>query len=102
MASSSKWTRARQWAGRPVAVPLRDAAELLHVDLEAIQAAAAALQPFVAADGTPNWSLRAPAAKLTVASNGRSRTDDAAEPPGPARTPRASTGRSASAPSPAR
>ena len=65
MASSSKWTRARQWAGRPVAVTLRDAAELLHVDLEAIQAAAAALQPLVAADGTPNWSLRAPAAKLS-------------------------------------
>jgi hypothetical protein len=43
--------------GRPIAAPLERCAELLGVDLAAIQEAAANVEPYVCADGTRIWSL---------------------------------------------
>jgi hypothetical protein len=43
--------------GRPIAAPLPQCAELLGVDLAAIYAAAANVEPYVCADGTRIWSL---------------------------------------------
>jgi hypothetical protein len=42
---------------RPIAAPLEQCAELLGVDLAAIQAAAAHVEPYVRVDGTKVWSL---------------------------------------------
>jgi len=43
--------------GRPIAAPLQQCAELLGVDLAAIGAAAADVEPYLRADGTQVWSL---------------------------------------------
>ena len=43
--------------GRPIAAPLPQCAELLGVDLAAIQDAAANIEPYLRADGTRVWSL---------------------------------------------
>jgi hypothetical protein len=42
---------------RPIAAPLERCAELLGVDLDAIQEAAAHLEPYLGVDGTKAWSL---------------------------------------------
>jgi hypothetical protein len=42
---------------RPMAAPLEQCAELLGVDLDAIQEAAAHVEPYVRVDGTKVWSL---------------------------------------------
>jgi hypothetical protein len=42
---------------RPIAAPLERCAELLGVDLTAIQEAAAHFEPYVRVDGTKVWSL---------------------------------------------
>jgi hypothetical protein len=42
---------------RPTAAPLECCAELLGVDLTAIQEAAAHVEPYLRADGTKVWSL---------------------------------------------
>jgi hypothetical protein len=43
--------------GRPIAAPLEQCAELLGVDLTAIQEAAAHVEPYLRVDGTRVWSL---------------------------------------------
>ena len=43
--------------GRPIAAPLERCAELLGVDLAAIGAAAAKVEPYLRADGANVWSL---------------------------------------------
>jgi hypothetical protein len=43
--------------GRPIAAPLKQCAELLGVDLAAIQEAAAHVEPYLRVDGTRVWSL---------------------------------------------
>jgi hypothetical protein len=42
---------------RPIAAPLEQCAELLGVDLETIQEAAAFVEPYLRVDGTKVWSL---------------------------------------------
>ena len=42
---------------RPIAAPLERCAELLGVDLATVRRAAAAVEPYVRADGAPVWSL---------------------------------------------
>ena len=42
---------------RPIAAPLERCAELLGVDLEVIQRAAAHVEPYLRVDGTKVWSL---------------------------------------------
>ena len=42
---------------RPIAAPLERCAELLGVGLDAIQEAAAHVEPYVRVDGTKVWSL---------------------------------------------
>ena len=42
---------------RPIAAPLEGCAELLGVDLTAIQEAAAHIEPYPRVDGTRVWSL---------------------------------------------
>jgi hypothetical protein len=42
---------------RPIAAPLERCAELLGVDLTAIQEAAAYVEPYLRVDGTEVWSL---------------------------------------------
>jgi hypothetical protein len=42
---------------RPIAAPLEQCAELLGVDLDAIQAAAAHVEPYLRVDGSKVWSL---------------------------------------------
>ena len=42
---------------RPIAAPLEHCAELLGVDLVALQEAAAHVEPYVRVDGTRIWSL---------------------------------------------
>jgi hypothetical protein len=42
---------------RPIAAPLERCAELLGVDLTAIQEAAADVEPYLRVDGTKVWSL---------------------------------------------
>jgi hypothetical protein len=42
---------------RPIAAPLERCAELLGIDLVAIQEAAAHVEPYVRVDGTEVWSL---------------------------------------------
>jgi hypothetical protein len=42
---------------RPIAAPLERCAELLGVDLDAIQEAAAHLEPYLRVDGAKVWSL---------------------------------------------
>jgi len=51
------WEEREQRLYRPLAVPLADAAEVLDVDLDAVQAAARGIQPYRHADGSPRWSL---------------------------------------------
>jgi hypothetical protein len=43
--------------GRPIAATLQRCAQLLSVDLAAIQEAAANVEPYICADGTRIWSL---------------------------------------------
>jgi hypothetical protein len=59
--------------GRPIAAPLGRCAELLGVDLAAIQVAAANVQPYVRADGTRIWSLIQLERRLRPAAYGRRR-----------------------------
>jgi hypothetical protein len=47
----------RPLPGRPIAAPLERCAELLGVDLETIQEAAAHVEPYLRVDGTKVWSL---------------------------------------------
>jgi hypothetical protein len=42
---------------RPIAAPLDQCAELLGIGLDAIQAAAASVEPYLRVDGTKIWSL---------------------------------------------
>jgi hypothetical protein len=42
---------------RPIAAPLQRCAELLGVDLTAIQEVAACVEPYLRVDGTKVWSL---------------------------------------------
>ena len=42
---------------RPIAAPLEKCAELLGVDLTAIQRAASDVEPYIRVDGTKVWSL---------------------------------------------
>jgi hypothetical protein len=42
---------------RPIAAPLDQCAELLGIELDAIQAAAASVEPYLRVDGTKIWSL---------------------------------------------
>jgi hypothetical protein len=44
-------------AGRPIAVPLDQCAELLGVDLASVRDVAANVEPYIRADGTKAWSL---------------------------------------------
>jgi hypothetical protein len=44
--------------GRPVAVTVEDAAELLAEDLARVAAAAAVVEPYTHNDGSHRWSLR--------------------------------------------
>jgi hypothetical protein len=53
--------------GRPVAVTLADAAELLRVDPARVEQAAAAVEPYRHHDGTPRWSLAGLAGALGLA-----------------------------------
>jgi hypothetical protein len=64
--NAKRYKRAKTIGGWPIAVTLETAAELLGVDLAAVQAAAAALPPYVAADGTRKWSVRRLAVELGV------------------------------------
>jgi hypothetical protein len=43
--------------GRPIAAPLERCAELLGVELAALQEAATNVEPYLRADGTRIWSL---------------------------------------------
>jgi hypothetical protein len=43
--------------GRPIAAPLERCAELLGVDLATVRELAAAVEPYVRADGAEIWSL---------------------------------------------
>jgi hypothetical protein len=43
--------------GRPIAAPLEQCAELLGVDLAALQEAANHIEPYLRVDGTRVWSL---------------------------------------------
>jgi hypothetical protein len=43
--------------GRPIAAPLEQCAELLGVNLAAIQEAATHVEPYLRVDGTRLWSL---------------------------------------------
>jgi hypothetical protein len=51
------WERNDPYLTRPVAAPLEQCAKLLGIDLAAIRAAAATVEPYVRADGTKVWSL---------------------------------------------
>ena len=59
--------------GRPIAAPLERCAELLGVDLAAICAAAANVEPYVRADGTKVWSLMQLERQLRPEAYGRRR-----------------------------
>jgi hypothetical protein len=64
---SRRHRRAVVMGGWPVAASVQRCAELLHVDQVDVEAAAATLEPYTAADGTPKWSVRRLAALLRVA-----------------------------------
>jgi hypothetical protein len=51
------WERHDPDPARPVAAPLDRCAELLGVELAAVQRAAANVEPYLRADGTKVWSL---------------------------------------------
>jgi hypothetical protein len=59
--------------GRPIAAPLERCAELLGVDLAAIWAAAANVQPYLRTDGTRIWSLMQLERQLRPEAYGRRR-----------------------------
>jgi hypothetical protein len=59
--------------GRPIAAPLELCAELLGVDLAAIRALAAGVEPYVRADGTEVWSLMLLERQLRPEAYGRRR-----------------------------
>jgi len=53
----SAWEAHDPTLTRPLAAPLAQCAELLGVDLDAIQEAAAHVEPYVRVHGTKVWSL---------------------------------------------
>jgi hypothetical protein len=59
--------------GRPIAAPLERCAELLDIDLAAIRAAAANVEPYLRADGTRIWSLMQLERQLRPEAYGRRR-----------------------------
>jgi len=59
--------------GRPIAAPLERCADLLGVDLAAICAAAANIEPYLRADGTRIWSLTLLERQLRPEAYGRRR-----------------------------
>jgi hypothetical protein len=59
--------------GRPIAAPLERCAELLGIDLAAIRAAAANVEPYLRADGTRIWSLMQLERQLRPEAYGRRR-----------------------------
>jgi hypothetical protein len=59
--------------GRPIVAPLERCAELLGVDLAAIRAAAANVEPYLRADGTRIWSLMQLERQLRPEAYGRRR-----------------------------
>ena len=60
-------------ASRPIAAPLEKCAELLGVDLAAIQPAAAEVEPYIRVDGTKVWSLMQLERRLRPEAYGRVR-----------------------------
>ena len=58
---------------RPIAAPLERCAELLGVDLTAIQEAAAHVEPYLRVDGTRVWSLMQLERQLRPETYGRGR-----------------------------
>jgi hypothetical protein len=58
---------------RPIAAPLEKCAELLGVDLDTIQRAAADVQPYIRVDGTKVWSLMQLERRLRPEAYGRVR-----------------------------
>jgi hypothetical protein len=67
--------------GRPIATPLHRCAQLLSVDLDTIQEAAASIEPYLRTDGTRIWSLMRLERQLRPEAYG----------PAPRRLPRPST-----------
>jgi hypothetical protein len=59
--------------GRPIAAPLEQCVELLGVDLAAIRAAAATVEPYLRADGSRIWSLMQLERQLRPEAYGRRR-----------------------------
>jgi hypothetical protein len=59
--------------GRPVTAPLEQCAELLGVDLAAIQKAAVNVDPYLRADGTRIWSMMQLERQLRPEAYGRRR-----------------------------
>jgi hypothetical protein len=57
LSSIQAWEAHDPTLTRPIAAPLERCAELLGVDLDAIQEAAAFVEPYVRVDGTRVWSL---------------------------------------------
>ena len=51
------WERDDPDRARPIAAPIDRCAELLGVELATVRKAAANLEPYIRADGTPIWSL---------------------------------------------
>ena len=58
---------------RPIAAPLERCAELLGVDLDALQEAAAHVEPYLRVDGTKLWSLLQLERQLRPDAYGRAR-----------------------------
>ncbi len=67
------WERDDPYRTRPVAAPLERCAELLGIDLTAILAAAATIEPYRRADGTKVWSLMQLERQLRPEAYGRRR-----------------------------
>jgi hypothetical protein len=59
--------------GRPIAAPLERCAELLGVELAALQEAATNVEPYLRADGTRIWSLMQLERQLRAEGYGRRR-----------------------------
>jgi hypothetical protein len=60
-------------AGRPIAAPLDQCAELLGVDLASVRDMAANVEPYIRADGTKVWSLMQLERRLRPEAFGRRR-----------------------------
>ena len=67
------WEAHHPTLNHPIAAPLERCAELLGVDLETIQRAAAHIEPYLRVDGTKVWSLMQLGRQLRPDAYGRAR-----------------------------